>query len=94
MLECGCEGTEQGEERDGCRCLSNALVHAAKGKSGRQGGLGVGVAWRVGTGKKMGPGRAGGLLGQAASAPSRRARVAALPHDNGWRRGAGEAARH
>jgi hypothetical protein len=45
---------ERGTGRDGGQRLLNTLGCTAEGKRGRQGGPGVGAAWRAGTGNKEG----------------------------------------
>jgi hypothetical protein len=55
-------------------------------------GPGVGTMWREGSEEERGgSGRDGGQLEWPASAPGQWARVAALLHDIGGRRGAGDA---
>jgi hypothetical protein len=69
----------------------NALRRTAEGKRGRQGGPGVGAAWRSGTEKKRGPRCGGGWLGWPASGPEQRARAVEFPRDSGGRRGPSDA---
>jgi hypothetical protein len=77
--------------KDGGRRLLKALGRVVEGKRGKRGGLGVGAAWRAGTGNKRGPGHGGGCLGWPSSAPDRRAWVVALLRDSGGWRGMGDA---
>jgi hypothetical protein len=74
----------------GLRLLKVLRCAGQRGKA--EGGPGVDAAWREGSEEERGgSGRDGGQLEWPASAPGQWARVAALLHDIGGRRGAGDA---